>query len=119
MPKELENHPKIQQQGWGTSKLGDALKILGAWRQNYCEKGTVPKVGGKTASHLTPRHAPGWTHHRSEDRSTASLVNSEDTRLSLADLGDVREQLKTRYSWFHLTLRRYTGFPIKDVRLLK
>ena len=38
MPKERENHPKsIVQQGWGSSKSGVALRILGG----------APKVGEK------------------------------------------------------------------------
>ena len=43
--------------GWGTSKSGVALRILGV-APTTGEKGVAVKVGETGASHLTPLHTP-------------------------------------------------------------
>ena len=50
----------IQQQGWGISKSGVALRIS-AGAPEVVEKGVALKVDEKSASHLTPLYAPDWT----------------------------------------------------------
>ena len=55
--KQLENHPKIHHSSRpGTSKLGEALRILGV-ATKVVEKDVAPKVGWKAASHLIPTQA--------------------------------------------------------------
>ena len=58
MPKEQDYTLKsIIHQGWGTSKLGAALRILGV-APKVGEKGVALKVGENAAWHFTPLHAP-------------------------------------------------------------